>query len=60
MTYQRTAGTISQGAHPGSYNGQDAYNDLLVVDDGRTALHGIPASKRRNHEGGVSYAEYDS
>ena len=29
MTYQRTAGTISQGAHPGSYNGQDAYNDLL-------------------------------
>ena len=34
MTYQRTAGTISQGAHPGSYNGQDAYNDLLVVSDG--------------------------
>ena len=34
MTYQRTAGTISQGAHPGSYNGQGAYNDLLVVSDG--------------------------
>ena len=32
MTYQRTAGTISQGAHPGSYNGQDAYNDMLVTD----------------------------
>lgn len=52
MTYQRTAGTISQGAHPGSYNGQDAYNDLLVVDDGRTFGDGIPASQRRNHEGG--------
>ena len=32
MTYQRTAGTISQGAHPGSYNRQDAYNDMLVTD----------------------------
>ena len=52
MTYQRTAGTISQGAHPGSYNGQDAYNDLLVVDDGRNFGDGIPASQRRNHEGG--------
>jgi len=25
-----TAGTLAAGAHPGSYNGQDAYNDLLV------------------------------
>ena len=24
------SGTINPGAHPGSYNGQDAYNDLLV------------------------------
>ena len=31
---QKVTGTISQGAHPGSYNGQDAYNDMLVVDDG--------------------------
>jgi DNA (cytosine-5)-methyltransferase 1 len=25
-----TAGTLAAGAHPGSYNGQDAYNDLLI------------------------------
>lgn len=31
---QRVTGTLNQGAHPGSYNGQDAYNDMLVVDDG--------------------------
>lgn len=33
MTYQRVTGTLSQGGHPGSYNGQDAYNDMLVVND---------------------------
>ena len=33
MTYQMATGTLSPGAHPGSYNGQDAYNDMLVIDD---------------------------
>ena len=32
MTYQKTTGCLSQGAHPGSYNGQDAYNDMLIVE----------------------------
>ena len=32
MTYQKVTGCLSQGAHPGSYNGQDAYNDMLVID----------------------------
>ena len=27
---QRVTGTLAAGAHPGSYNGQDAYNDLLL------------------------------
>lgn len=27
---QRTTGCPTPGAHPGSYNGQDAYNDLLI------------------------------
>ena len=27
---QRVTGTLAAGAHPGSYNGQDAYNDMLV------------------------------
>ena len=31
LTYQQTPGTLSPGAHAGSYNGQDAYNDMLVV-----------------------------
>ena len=31
LTYQKTTGTLSPGTHAGSYNGQDAYNDMLVV-----------------------------
>lgn len=31
LTDQKTTGTLSPGAHAGSYNGQDAYNDMLVV-----------------------------
>lgn len=31
LTYQQTTGTLSPGAHAGSYNGQGAYNDMLVV-----------------------------
>lgn len=31
LTYQQTTGALSPGAHAGSYNGQDAYNDMLVV-----------------------------
>ena len=31
-TYQKTTGTLSPGAHAGSYNGQDAYNDMLIVE----------------------------
>lgn len=33
MTYQNITGCLSQGAHPGSYNGQDAYNDMLITDE---------------------------
>ena len=46
MTYQTVTGCLSQGAHPGSYNGQDAYNDMLVIDESSkhgqwtTAQHG--------------------
>lgn len=31
---QEKTGTLSPGAHAGSYNGQDAYNDMLVADNG--------------------------
>lgn len=33
MSYQTVTGTLTPGAHSGSYNGQDAYNDMLVIDD---------------------------
>ena len=36
MSYQRVTGAMTPGAHPGSHNGQDAYNDLLVVSDHAT------------------------
>lgn len=52
VSYQDKTGTVNAGAHPGSYNGQDAYNDMLVTDDG--IVHGNRTGKRRNHEGGVS------
>ena len=32
ISYQETTGCLNPGAHPGSYNGQDAYNDMLVTD----------------------------
>lgn len=31
VTYQKVTGTLNPGGHPGSYNGQDAYNDMLVT-----------------------------
>ena len=52
MTYQRVTGTLNPGGHPGSYNGQDAYSDMLVVEDGRTDCDGIRTGERRNHAGG--------
>lgn len=33
VTYQTVTGTLNPGAHPGSYNGQDAYNNMLVIDE---------------------------
>ena len=30
-TYQKTTGPLMANSHPGSYSGQDAYNDMFVV-----------------------------
>lgn len=38
---QTTTGTLSPGAHAGSYNGQDAYNDLLVRGQDKKLLKWI-------------------
>ena len=39
MSYQRVAGTLSANTHPGSYCGQDAYNDMFVVRKKDELLH---------------------
>lgn len=49
MSYQNVTGTLSPGGHPDSYNGQDAYNDMLVVEYDKTDfLHrgGVKPLKR--------------
>ena len=43
-TYQETTGTLTSGAHPGSYNGQDAYNDMLVIGGGTEPITASKAS----------------
>lgn len=53
---QKTTGTLSPGGHPGSYNGQDAYNDLLVVEDG-SRYHN--ESQRLSHESELGYRGCD-
>ena len=47
ITYQTVAGTLNPGGHPGSYNGQDAYNDMLVTEN--ELLH----RKRTSESGSV-------
>jgi len=39
------AGTVNAGAHPGGYNGQDAYNDLLVPVAHALRAEGFDASE---------------
>ena len=34
MSYQKITGPLMANSHPGSYCGQDAYNDMLVTEDG--------------------------
>lgn len=41
LTYQDVTGTLSPGAHAGSYNGQDAYNDMLVCGATPDVAHAL-------------------
>lgn len=43
LMYQQTTGTLSPGAHAGSYNGQDAYNDMLVCGATPDVAHALRA-----------------
>ena len=44
LTYQDVTGTLSPGAHAGSYNGQDAYNDMLVCGASPDVAHALRAT----------------
>lgn len=43
LTYQDVTGTLSPGAHAGSYNGKDAYNDMLVCGASPDVAHALQA-----------------
>ena len=51
-TIQNTTGTLSPGAHAGSYNGQDAYSDMLVIDDGLLHRERTNSTAENKREGG--------
>ena len=38
MSYQEIVGSIMANSHPGSYCGQDAYNDMFVTEKNRNGL----------------------
>ena len=52
LTYQDVTGTLSPSAHAGSYNGQDAYNDMLVCgvtpDAARAVLYQPKSAMEEN------------
>lgn len=50
-TYQDVTGTLSPGAHAGSYNGQDAYNDMLVCGVTSDAAHTLRAKANCKQRG---------
>jgi len=37
-TYQDTTGCLCANSHPGSYTGQDAYNDMLITQKERNIM----------------------
>ena len=41
LDVQRVTGTLNPGAHPGSYNGQDAYNDMLIAKEGEPMTESV-------------------
>lgn len=52
MTYQKRTGALMANSHPGSYSGQDAYNDMLVTERERkreTMDNLLDAEVRRVH-----------
>lgn len=45
--HQAAVGTITAGAHPGSYNGQDAYNDMLIIEESNGRVDEVASGDER-------------
>jgi len=46
LSYQKVTGTLTANSHPGSYCGQDAYNDMFVTEN---------KNDNFNKQGGLSH-----
>ena len=56
--YPTISGALCANSHPGSYSGQDAYNDMLPVievDQDEMVLHGQRTDAQCFHEGDCEY-----
>ena len=58
VSYQKVTGALMANSHPGSYTGQDAYNDMLIVGEQNDLVYGNGASECRDTVGGVSNIEH--
>ena len=45
MSYQEKTGPIMANSHPGSYCGQDAYNDMLITQRERERVWGMTTER---------------
>ena len=55
MSYQRIVGSLMANSHSGSYCGQDAYNDMFVVEN-NGLLHrerSVPTNETINRGRGI-------
>ena len=52
MTYQKKTGPLMANSHPGSYSGQDAYNDMFVTEKVEKRKVGgcIWTTSKQNHQ----------
>jgi DNA (cytosine-5)-methyltransferase 1 len=54
------AGTLSPGAHPGGYNGQDAYSNQLIAFGGNNTAGAIDIATACNAHGGSGRMDFES
>lgn len=60
MSYQEKTGALMANSHPGSYCGQDAYNDMLITEENGRIHNVNRTGKCRDFEGGITDIEHDT